>query len=232
MISESDHNQLKMKRLLRSLVNCKILNESQSDLALRQYHSFRRDDCKINAGKIVSFIKNKDRLDDLYFSQLHIDNYEELASILKIFLTISHRQASVERGFSLNKAILKDNIEQTFVIFSRLIKNRLIMRNVKPHTIEISNQLILDVKLSRMKYESYLEEKKKSNKLKEKNKQMNIIQNEEKDLQGEKEQLLSTTNFPDEEFLTLVEKVDKEPNLLLISKATAMKRKAKRKEQR
>ena len=83
-----------------------------------------------------------------------------------------------------------------------------------------------------MKYESYLEEQKKSNKLKEKNKQMNIIQNEEKDLQGEKEQLLSTTNFPDEEFLTLVEKADKEPNLLLISKATAMKRKAKRKEQR
>ena len=49
---------------------------------------------------------------------------------------------------------------------------------------------------------------------------MNIIQSEEKDLQGKKEQLLSTTKFLDEEFLTLVEKADKEQNLLLISKAT------------
>ena len=78
----------------------------------------------------------------------------------------------------------------------------------------------LDVKSSKMKYESYLEEQKNSNKLQEKNKQMNIIQSEEKDLQGEKKQLLSTTKFLDEEFLTLVEKADKEQNLLLISKAT------------
>ena len=34
LISKSDHNQLKMKKLLHYLVNNKILNESQSDLAL------------------------------------------------------------------------------------------------------------------------------------------------------------------------------------------------------
>ena len=158
LISESDHNQLKMKRFLRYLVNCKILNESQSDLALRQYHSFLRDDCKTNADKIPSFKKNKDRLDDFYFHQLHRDKYKELASVLKILFTISLGQASVERGFNLNKAILKDNIEQTSVISRRLIKDHLIMRNVKPHTIEIFSKLILDVNSSRMKYESYLEE--------------------------------------------------------------------------
>ena len=171
-----------MKRLLRYLVKSKILNEPQSDLALRQYHSFRRDDYEINADKIASFIKNKDRLDNLYFNQLHIDKYKELASVLKILFTISHGQASVERGFSLNKAILKDNIEQMSVISQRLIKDHLIMRNVKPHTIEISNQLILDVKSSRMKYKSYLEEQKKCKKLQEKSKQMKIIVSKKKDL--------------------------------------------------
>ena len=34
LTSKSDHNQLKMKRLLHYLVNCKVLNESVSDLAL------------------------------------------------------------------------------------------------------------------------------------------------------------------------------------------------------
>ena len=87
------------------------------------------------------------------------------------------------------------------------------MKNVKPYTTEISNQLILDIKSSRMKYESYLEEQKKSNKLQEKNKQMNITQNEEKDLQVKIEQLLSTTKFLDEEFLTLVEKAHNKQNV-------------------
>ena len=51
-----------MKRLLHYLVNYKILNESQSDIALQQDHSFCRNDCKINADKTESFTKNKDCL--------------------------------------------------------------------------------------------------------------------------------------------------------------------------
>ena len=55
------------------------------------------------------------------------------------------------------------------------------------------------------------------------------IQSEEKVLQVKKEQLLITTKFLDEEFLTLVDKADKEQNLLLILKATSKKRKSKEK---
>ena len=77
---------------------------------------FSRDDCKINADKIASFIKNKDHFDHLYFNKLHIDKYKELASVLKILFTISHSKTSVERGLSLHKAILKDNIDQMSVI--------------------------------------------------------------------------------------------------------------------
>lgn len=54
------------------------------------------------------------------------------------------------------------------VIPWHLIKHYLMMRNVKLYTIEISSSLILDTKSSRIKYESYLEEQKKSNKLQEK----------------------------------------------------------------
>ena len=71
------------------------------------------DGGKINTDKISSFIKNKDCLDDLYFNQLHIDKYKDLLSVLKILFTISQGQASVE---SLNEAIVKDNIEQMYVI--------------------------------------------------------------------------------------------------------------------
>lgn len=45
-----------------------------------------------------------------------------------------------------------------YVVSRRLIKDHLIMSNVNRDTIEISNQMILDVKLSRLKYESHLKE--------------------------------------------------------------------------
>ena len=60
LISESDHHRLKMKRLFRYLIHCKILNESHIDLDLPQYYSFHHNDCEIIADKIASFIKNKD----------------------------------------------------------------------------------------------------------------------------------------------------------------------------
>ena len=56
-----------------------------------------------------------------------------------------------------------------------------------------------------MNYKSYLEQK-KSNKLQEKKTKK----------KGKKEELLSTTNFHYEEFLTLINQVDKEQNLLRI----------------
>ena len=103
MISKNDHSQLMMKSLLRYLVNCKILNEWQSDTALWQYNSFDRDGCKINADKI----KSKDCLDDFYFNWLQVDKYKEPGSVVKIFFTISHKQSSVERSFSLIKQFWK-----------------------------------------------------------------------------------------------------------------------------
>ena len=78
------------------------------------------DGGRINTDKIASVIKNKDCLDDLHFNQLHIDKYKDLLSVLKILFTISQGQASVE---SSNKTILKDNIEQMYVISRRLIKD-------------------------------------------------------------------------------------------------------------
>ena len=68
-------------------------------------------------------IKNKDDLDHLYFNQLRIGKYKELAKVLKkILFTISHGQALVGRGFSLNKTMLKDNIEQTSCHMSKFDK--------------------------------------------------------------------------------------------------------------
>ena len=45
-------------------------------------------------------------MDKFFFSAVKVQNYKNLAFILKIVLTLSHGQAAVERGFSVNKAVL------------------------------------------------------------------------------------------------------------------------------
>ena len=54
-----------------------------------------------------------------------------------------------------------------------MVKGHMIMGNVKPRIIEISNQLLLNVQTSPLKDEkSYLEEHKDSNKLQDKTRKM------------------------------------------------------------
>ena len=60
-----------------------------------------------------------------------MSKYSNVSFVIKLFLTLSHGQASVERGFSNNKSILKTNMSAETVISKRLANA------LKPHTIEI-----------------------------------------------------------------------------------------------
>ena len=80
---------LMMKKLLRSLVNLKILTETYSDLALREYISFTKEDAKLNASLLNEFSRSNDRSDDLYFKKMKISKFKELALVCKIFHVIT-----------------------------------------------------------------------------------------------------------------------------------------------
>ena len=54
--------------------------------------------------------REEDSLDDVCFKKCNLNKFKELASTLKIFLTMSHEQASVERGFSVSGTVLEQNL--------------------------------------------------------------------------------------------------------------------------
>ena len=107
------------------------------------------------------FCSKESRLDDFYFKTVGIGKYKELSFVLKVLLTISHGQASVERGFSHNNAFLKTNMSPETVIAKRMIKDRILSRDLKPYRIEISKPLVLALKSARQKYEIHLEKERK-----------------------------------------------------------------------
>ena len=76
-------------------------------------------------------------------------------------LTLSHGQADVERGISLNNAVPQSNMKHDSVVSKRLIQDHLVSNNLKPHTIEINSQLRSSCRLARQLYSTHLEEEKR-----------------------------------------------------------------------
>ena len=50
--------------------------------------------------ELVAFSQKDDRLDDFYFKVASISKYKDLWFAVKLILTLSHDQASIEHGFS------------------------------------------------------------------------------------------------------------------------------------
>ena len=53
--------------------------------------------------------------DLFYFNEVNTNTYIELSVILQLVLTLSHGQATIERGFSANKTILEENMDKESV---------------------------------------------------------------------------------------------------------------------
>ena len=63
--------------------------------------------------KCVGFEFGEDRLDAFFYDVLNTQKtYENLWTTVKFLLTLSHGQAAVERGFSVNKEALAPNLKE------------------------------------------------------------------------------------------------------------------------
>ena len=91
---------------------------------LAQYRKFVSD-VKQYCEKFVSFRVGEDRLDHFLYEELiEKREFEDLWTLFRQQLTLSHGQASVERGFSVNKDIVvTSNLEEMILKSVRLVQN-------------------------------------------------------------------------------------------------------------
>ena len=103
--------------------------------------------------KFLSFDRKNQRLDDFFFQSMKVeDKYPDLALVMKIVLTLSHRQASVEQGFNDNNLVLKQNLKKESITARRLIKNYMSANSFKPRTITINQKLERSIKAAWGRY--------------------------------------------------------------------------------
>ena len=102
-----------------------------------------------------------DGLDDFLCRYLADErNYENIWYVCKIVRILSHGQSSIERGFSINKEILDNNLQEKSLISRCLIYNHFTSENIVLHEY-VTSSIKKSCKLANGRYKLALEDSKK-----------------------------------------------------------------------
>ena len=177
--SSNDESNLinKLKVLVSHLIKQNWIHPQYGDRVVLQYKSFLQNEVKLHHEKFNSYKEVKIVLMS-FFSTFEVHkNFEELSSVIKIILMLSHGQSAVEHSFSLGKSFIGENISEECIRNKKLIKDHMLANNITPSTIQITKERQTDCKCACTNYEIHLEQEKKKNKI-ENNNQKSIISKE------------------------------------------------------
>lgn len=162
MASKPEDCKSRFSRLLSSLVNCKRLQESTCDRLIKQYDAFILEVVQPNQRQFKEFDPKTCRLDE--FLRTHMvkedKTFELLWGVIKLLLILSHGQAAVERGFSINKGLLVDNMSENSICAQRVIHDY-VQSCGGLQNVQFTKEIISAAQSGRVKYNQYLEQKKR-----------------------------------------------------------------------
>ena len=110
---------------------------------------------KIGSDKFTGFDPKAHRVDQFFATHMSCEAYQKLFAVVKLLLVLSHGQASVERGFLVNKETSVDNISPRTVIAKRVVCDHI---NAVGGVLKVAlaKELLQSASLSRRKYEQHL----------------------------------------------------------------------------
>ena len=165
------------ERLLSCLLDAKRIPEGDVDSIKREYSSFVQevhDNPKVLEG-FQSYSVCEDRVDSFLASHLKSSKYQKLWNLVKCLLVLSHGQAGVERGFSVNKEAMQYHFKERSVVALRIIYDH-IQSAGGILNVEIDQPLRNAVKSASSQYRNELKrqkEEEKSREQEEANKEVN-----------------------------------------------------------
>ena len=95
------------------------ISSTAADKALKQYNNLISNQDFLSEAK--KFDINNDRVDDFYSHILHSPTFVDLGVIARLVMILSHGNAQVESGFSINGDILQENMLESTIVAQRLV---------------------------------------------------------------------------------------------------------------
>ena len=134
------------------------ITSKEADDAVAAFTCLIRDLLPARRAEFCSFSKHTDRLDDFYAGLLGKEDSSPLFLVVRIILVLFHGNASVERGFKVNKDTCCSNMQEKSLQALRLTYDSLRHMSPEDATPPITNELMQHIKSSRQWYRFYLNE--------------------------------------------------------------------------
>lgn len=158
-----------LKRCLSLLTESGHVQVGKCDDIIKQFGIFARNAATQDA--FLMFRVGKDRLDELLYNNLaKNEDMQDLWQVARTILLLSHGQATVERGFSVNKETMADNMMEHTLIAKRVVKDHLMSIGGKVSDVNVTPALLAAAASGRQQYQQYLDEQKKSERTRKKRK--------------------------------------------------------------
>ena len=101
-------------RLVDKLYNLNRISSKHADEPKKEYFQLVSSAQNEHKDAFLSFDEKKYRLDSFFVDLMHGNaRYRKCWTIIKIVFSLYHGQVDVERGFSVNKELLVENLQQT-----------------------------------------------------------------------------------------------------------------------
>ena len=179
VICESEKVEKMFKEVLTKLVDTKWIKNEQADCIWIQYKKFVSDAKQFHHNDFSSFSLEENRLDAFYFELLSGNrDFKELWDTMKFLLTLSHGQAIVERGFSVNKEVLVPNLKEVSLVAQCFIHDTISTQDIHLSDFTITEKLLQSCNYANSRYKMYLLDEGEKAKRPEKIRKQKVLQEE------------------------------------------------------
>ena len=226
MATKKDDCSKKFKKLLTLLVNSGRVEDKDCDTLLQQYGMFLDNIPVFGNHRFADFNSSVDRVDRLFNECMAGESYKGLFAVVKLLLVLSHGQSTVERGFSINKEMEVENLKEHTIIAERLVCDH--VSNVGGIlNVELSKPLLLSVKLSRQRYEKYLEDERRKKKTKQQQSKRKSLLEEIDEIKKKKRRVDTDIKSLNETADELCLKAESTGKLTFVTQANSLRKTAK-----
>lgn len=157
MCSKPDECLTGLRKVVDALITAGRVNDHQRDCALAEYTQLMQE----QGHQLRLFEKGLNRLDEFFYELLGTSpSYRELWNVVKLLLVLSHGQATVERGFSVNRQVAVENLQDLSYISQRIVCDA-VEKAGGILNIPITKDLRTSVQAARNRYSAHMEAQRK-----------------------------------------------------------------------
>jgi hypothetical protein len=228
LIIDKEKSSSKLSSILKVMTEKKRISEQICDSILTEFSHFYDTMLQSHSEYFNSFNPAEDRLDSFYYDKLAKAEYSHLWEVCQLLLLLSHGQATVERGFSVNKEVTIENLSEQSLVAQRTIVDH--VRSVGGVlNVNYSKELLLSASGARSKYQHYLDKKKEEKEKNKKNARKRVIMDDIVEIKAKKKRLEDDIEALTKSAEEYADKAESKGKVTLITKSNALRRSAKEK---